>query len=309
MGDNIFDSVVHFSDNDKPYDAFEHLCRSVFSDYRKGGILAYLIVYSDASYNQPSGATSALPIHTIGAYVATDVNWRRFRKAWKSELDKKKLDHFHMTDFEYAQNAIITGKPLKADNPYCGWKRSDFVPFLRKLHRVINKKNSNGSFRMRSFIASVVKPDFDKTLPVELKDDPSCVSYYMFNAVNLMEQVAKWADENHYNDPIHYVFAGGDKEGANLENWFDYCWGSKSAQKRYRLSKGYSRIGYSIEWAQAEPALQAADIAAFEFNKLVVKATKNGSFEIDQNELRKSLLNLCNAKHSGILLTELLPTL
>lgn len=268
--------------------------------------MTYLIAYSDASYNQPTIKYPSQPLlHTVGAYVATDIDWRRFRKEWKGELAKKKHSHFHMTDFEYAQNAIIAGRPLKDSHPYYGWSPEEFVPFLKRLHRVINRKRCDGSFRMNAFIASLVKPDFDKTVPGELKDDPGCRSHYIFNVVNVMEQIALWADRNNYHGLIHYVFAGGD-DGApgNLENWFDYCFGSKTATKKFRLSKDYSRKGYEIEWMKFEPALQAADISAYEFNKLAIKGAEKGNFEISESELRKSLINLCRTSHRMGLLTE-----
>lgn len=268
--------------------------------------MTYLIVYSDASYNQPTAKYPTQPLlHTVGAYVATDTDWRRFRKEWRGELAKKKHNHFHMTDFEYAQNAAITGKSLKESDSYYGWGPNDFVPFLKRLHGVINRKRRDGSFRMSAFIASLVKPDFDKTVPAELKDDPGCRSHYIFNVVNVMEQIARWADRNNYYGSIHYVFAGGD-QGApgNLESWFNYCFKSKTATKKFRLSKNRSDKGYEIEWMKIEPALQAADISAYEFNKLAIKAAERGNFEIDEGELRKSIINLCRTSHRGGLLTE-----
>jgi hypothetical protein len=268
--------------------------------------MAHLIVYSDASYNQPTERHPTQPLlHTIGAYVATGTDWRRFRKEWRGELAKKKHSYFHMTDFEYAQNAAITGRPLKDSHPYYGWRREEYVPFLKRLHGVINRKRRDGSFRMNAFIASLVKPDFDKTVPQELKDDPGCCSHYIFNVVNVMEQIAQWADRNNYHGPIHYVFAGGD-DGAprNLENWFDYCFKSKTATKKFRLSNIHSSKGYEIEWMKFEPGLQAADISAYEFNKLAIKGAERGNFEIDEIELRKSLINLCRTSHRGGLLTE-----
>jgi hypothetical protein len=54
---------------------------------------------------------------------------------------------------------------------------------------------------------------------------------------------------------------------------------------------------------RSEPALQAADIAAYEFNKFALKAAERGDSEIDENELRKSLVNICRTGHIGRLLT------
>jgi hypothetical protein len=272
-----------------------------------------LTVYSDASYNQPS-ATRPNPflLHTVGCYVARVEDWRRFRKEWKRELAKKGLDHFHMNRFEYAWNRIHTGKSVSKSDPYYGWVENDFVPFLKRLQQVINRKRNDGTFRMEAFISSVVKADFEKILPRELKDEPGCRSAYIFNVVINMESIVRWATQNKYAGQIHYVFAGGDGEGGNLERWFDYCWANRTARERYRLSKGYSRRGYDIEWMRAEPALQAADIAAFEYNKLAQTVAKSGKRvpQLDRNEVRRSLINLSNTRHNGKLLTEkhLIPT-
>jgi hypothetical protein len=56
---------------------------------------------------------------------------------------------------------------------------------------------------------------------------------------------------------------------------------------------------------KGEPALQAADIAAFEFCKAALKhAEKGGGPQPDLRELRKSLANLCQTRHNGKLLTK-----
>jgi hypothetical protein len=266
-----------------------------------------LTVYSDASYNQPS-STQPNPflLHTVGCYVARVDDWRRFRKEWNVELAKRHLDHFHMNKFEYAVNAARTGKQMSRKDAYYGWSEDEFVPFLQRLQRVINRKRRDGTFRMEAFISSVVRPDFEKTLPDELKDEPGCQSPYIFNVAINMESVFLWRVRNGYDGPIHYVFAGGDREGGNLERWFDHCWNNDVASERYKLAKGYSRVGYSIEWMKAEPALQAADIAAFEYNKLALKVAESGRRvnEMNKAEVRRSLVNLCNTRHNGKLLTE-----
>jgi hypothetical protein len=285
------------------YDAWEHLCADAF-DHSTRGSVALLTVYSDASYNQPTSANpNPILLHTVGAYMATREDWRKFRREWKKELDKRGVNDFHANKFERARSDTIAGRHLSKNNPYCGWVSDDFVPFQRRLQDVINRKRKDGTFRTGGFIASVVKADFDKTLPSELKNDPGSRSHYIFNVVMIMEKIAAWAEDNRYYDPIHYVFAGGDGEGGNLENWFDDCFRNKAARNRYRLSKGYSRIGYSIEWAQKEPALQAADMAAYEFNKVSLLAAEKGRM-VTEDEVRKSLLNLCRTRHEGMLLTE-----
>jgi len=288
------------------YDAFEHLCADAFDDPRRGAV-AVLTVYSDASYNQPSSIRpNPFLLHTVGCYIARVEDWRKFRTEWRLELAKKGLDHFHMNKFEYAVNAVRTGRQISRKDAYYGWSEDEFVPFLKRLQRVINRKRRDGSFRMEAFISSVVKPDFEKTLPDELRDEPGCSSPYIFNVMINMESLVQWTTQHGYDGPIHYVFAGGDKEGGNLERWFDYCFSNEVARERYKLSKGYSRVGYSIEWMKAEPALQAADIAAFEYNKLALRVLDTGKrvSEMNSAEVRRSLVNLCDTRHNGKLLAE-----
>jgi hypothetical protein len=169
---------------------------------------------------------------------------------------------------------------------------------------VINRKNNDGRYRLAAFTSSLVKSDFDRTLPDELRDDPECKSYYIFNVANVMKMIARWSSGGAIYDPIHYIFAGGDGESNNIEKWFDYCWSDQQSRDYFRLSKGYTRMGYDIQWMKAEPALQAADIAAYEFNKVAIKVTEKGDNDIPVAEMRKSLPVLCRAEHYSFTLTE-----
>lgn len=291
-------------DSIQAYDAWEHLCADAF-DEPSEGFIAVQTVFYDASSNPWSAKRPDAPLlHTVGCYIAHVDDWRRFRKEWRIELGKSGFEFFHMTDFEYAQNEIINGRELSTKNPYHGWSKDDFVPFLKRLHRVINRKKSDGSYRMQAFISSLVKPDYDKTLPDALKDEPGCRSHYMFNVANTMESIAQWANKHTYYDPIHYVFAGGDGEGGNLEKWFVSCWENDNLRKHFRLSKSYSHMPYDIARMKDEPALQAADIAAYEFNKVALEVAERGGLDIPIKELRKSLSSLCQADHNGLLLRD-----
>jgi hypothetical protein len=222
------------------------------------------------------------------------------------------MKFFHMTDFEFAQNKIIRGDPLpsrKKYDAYRGWSKGDFPAFLDSLHGVINKKASDGHYKLASFTSAVYKSEFDSKLPAELKDDPECQSYYVFNVANIMKGIAWWCNRNperYKRNLIHYIFAGGDGEGRNLENWFDYCWNDESDRYYFRLSKGYSRYprnAYDTQWMESEPALQAADVAAFELGKIAVEVALRGHTNIPFEELRKSIPSLCKAPHIGLTLT------
>lgn len=293
----------------REYDAREHICLDAFDNPKKGVIALVfpLTAYFDASENRLSPTRPNSPLlHTVGCYLATVEDWRKFQKEWRLELGKKNVPYFHMKDFEYALSAIKRGERDKVSSKsfYKNWGEDEFVPFQNRLYRTINRKRKDGSYRLVGFVSSVVKEDFDKTLPDELKGDPECQSYYIFNVANLMKAIAFWCSQNVIYDPIHYIFAGGDNEGGNIERWVDYLWNKDEQSKNFfRLNKGYSRAGYDIQWMQDVSPLQAADIVAYEFNKVAVEVTGRGYVaEIPLEELRKSLPNLCKTAHFGLAL-------
>lgn len=284
------------------YDAFKHLCRAAFPDTGGHRLVGYVIAHSDASYNQHSADPL---VHTVGTYICTDTDWVEFRGEWNAWLIQHGVDDFHATDFNRAWKQIKNDRRdrLGSKDYYRDWDESDFEPFLDGLHEIINAKRSDGRYRMEAFIGSHVKADFVATLPDELKAEPGCTSHYIWNVANNMECIAQWADANGYTDPIHYVFATGDRpEGNNLELWFHQCWTNELFKNRFRLSKRYTQERFTRASAADEPAIQAADLASWEFNQASFTTAREGRLDIQL--LRKELLSLCRgAKHNGKLWT------
>lgn len=276
-------------------DEWSDLCSVWFDDPREG-IIAVLVLYSDASYNQPTGANPNPSLfYTVGSYLGEVDNWRKFRKEWRAELREWGITDFHANKFERARGVVLQGKPLEQSNPYYGWTVDDFDDFITRLHKVLRRKDRSGIPRLQALGFSVKKTDFDSFMPAELKDDPGCQSYYMFCVATNMQHAAQLATFNSYQGKIHYVFASGDKEGSRLDKFFHSLWEDETARNLYRLSKSYSRWGYDIASAAGEPALQAADVAAYEFNKLAVYFDENNitdPSQLDPSVLRKSLLSL-----------------
>ena len=93
----------------------------------------------------------------------------------------------------------------------------------------------------------------------------------------------------------------GDGEGENLERLFMERWDNPVTKNRFRLSKGYSLMPYGIEWMKGEPALQAADITAYEMHKSTLTWIKRGLGDMPKDELRKSISSLCRTEHHGLL--------
>jgi len=120
----------------------------------------------------------------------------------------------------------------------------------------------------------------------------------MFNIASNMAHVAMWASHNNYEDEIHYVFASGDCEDGNIARFFDSLWKYEKVQRFFRLTHEVSPTGYEFRSAQVEPCLQAADIAAYEIDKLGMHCLEN-NYEIDPNGARKSVVNLCREPNNN----------
>jgi hypothetical protein len=264
-----------------------------------------ITAYFDATYNHNNARNPKPIVHTLGCYVATDGSWSKFRREWQRKLQKRGLPYFHMTDFEYARSQAVAGSNrLSSKSPYHGWSVDEFDLCLSDLHKVINLKTKKGAYRLRSFAADVSQADYDKALPVELKSDVQCCTYYIFNVVQTMKAIRLWADEQKYRGAIHYTFSAGDREDGNIERLFLDMWNDPIARKIFRLSADCTAKPYSIQKMKEEPALQAADIAAYEMNKAVLEWIDRGYVDIPKQELRRALSSLAKTDHAGWLYRE-----
>lgn len=258
-----------------------------------------LVIYFDATKTEPK-ADEHLAVHTLGAYIGAEGNWENFREEWQSLLKERGLTYFHMTDFEYALSRAIANKKIPSRSPFHDWEKDAFIPFLRQLHTIINRKSQNGWYRLEGWASSIYQPDFDACLPNSLKSNPQCCSYYIFNVVQMMKSLALWANTINYKDRIHYVFANGDREGNNLERLFKYFWDRLDARKIFRLDQKSHRNSYDIQLMKSEPALQAADIVAYEMHKSTIMLNTNQKHDLMLSDLRASWQSLGKAPHRGL---------
>jgi hypothetical protein len=281
----------------------------VWFDVPERGLIAVQVLYSDASYNHPTEREPNPSLfYTVGSYVGHVDNWIKFRREWRAEMRTWGIEDFHANRFERSYNEVKNGRTLEASNPYVGWDVLKFEAFRGRLHKILRRKSEDGLPRLDAVGFSIKKSDFDVMLPLELKSDPGCATYYMFCVASNMQHIAMLNRHRGYEGKIHYVFASGDR-GARLEEYFHGLWKDKIARAHFALSKSYTVLGYDIASASEEPALQASDLAAYEFNKLALYCDANDitdPTQIDPSVLRKSLLdlarpplNLCPVMLSG----------
>lgn len=55
-----------------------------------------LSLYFDESYSHAPEPR----VYTVGGYLSTDTQWRKFRKEWHKILEAEGVDYFHMVDYQ-----------------------------------------------------------------------------------------------------------------------------------------------------------------------------------------------------------------
>jgi len=274
-------------------DAWELTCSYAFEKKRTGYIALVFEAYFDAALTSPRSRDD-FPVHTVAVYLAKQDDWRKIRKEWKRDLGN--VPYFHMTDFEFAYNRAKRGKPIPSTSPYHGLEESDFLPLLNRVHKIIARRNRQGEPRIQAFASHVVKSAFDTLRPAELATDPHCASYYIFNVSALMKTIRNWMHERNIDEPVHYIFAGGDAgEVGYLNGLFDDLFADLGRAHRFRLNKGFGKVGYDIGWMKAEPAIQAADIGCYELHKNVLLWIEMGYPDAISPDLRRKALSALTA--------------
>jgi hypothetical protein len=144
------------------HDEYYKAWLDIFSE----GLLVILRVYADESIL----GHSALPVKTLGGFVAPPEDWGRFAKGWNSVLKKHDAPYFHFREFVDRRNQYkIKGNPfLKWDDS----RREDFLddlyvprmPRLRRLQKFSMPfvwtcpRTYSRAWSMASWIKSLLKP-------------------------------------------------------------------------------------------------------------------------------------------------------
>ena len=224
--------------------------------------------YFDESYNVRTEKNPDDPlVYTVAACISTVDEWRKFRVRWRAALNQKpKLDFFHMTDFEGRFGEFA--KLGKADG-------------LERLERFHSIMRDHVKF---SVSISLDKEGFDEVLSQYQIGRTKRVwpDYYLFGVIAAGRVIQGWADREKVDGPIQYIFAHLDKQGPTLDRWFSHALNDPEVRSALRLASTWGKA-----LMKDEPALQAADIVAYEFSKRAVN-----EYGPKDNRVRKSLQNL-----------------
>lgn len=213
-------------------------------------------LYLDESYSHPPAPL----IYTVAGYIATDTEWRKFKKEWRRELDRAGIDFFHMAKYEARKKE------------YEGWSNEKRVEVLKRLHRTIHRRILTG------FAASVVVADYNEVMNPNIRrgyGEP-----HEFAVISCMKQIRGWGEEKGYREPIAYVLESGSDRQRVVNLSFQFM--DEEQRREYRIGS----------WAFADKRdlnpLQAADILAYEMTKEMCRRLDESS----TRPVRRSTWNL-----------------
>jgi hypothetical protein len=249
-------------------DGFEVMGEALFLSNES--LIAVLTVYFDESYNQHTPKNSKDPlVYTVGCWISTFDQWKKFNKKWRTELDAAKIDWFHMSEYESRLNE------------YESWSNFKRIGVLKRLHRIISDHAIYG------VTVAVNRADFEEVIKGTAWSRTFGKTPYGFDVRIALRFIAEWADENNIHDPIHYVFAELKGQGNELDEIFRSCLKDPTVKKWMRMTGMWTK-GLMKDVTQ----LQAADIVAYELNKRCVNEI-NG----DKRFIRQSLENLAHGRY------------
>lgn len=199
-------------------------------------------IYFDESYSYPPEPR----VYTVGGYISTDVQWKKFRREWRRILAAESIPYFHMVKFQAC-------KP-----PYDVWSKDKRADFLASLHAVIHNRT------LMSFATTVDITDFEALIPEQKK---KLVNPHIFAVKNCMKAVGFWAAEKLIHHPlIAYIFEQGSEHDKQVKRLLD-----EELPDEDRWFFRLASLKHVDKKTGGMPPLQAADIVAYEAMKEIAR--------------------------------------
>jgi hypothetical protein len=229
------------------YQGFEHLRRALFWERGSQRLLVNLTAYFDAS-----GANAGQTAFAVGGWISTVEKWTQFNFAWKEMLGLHNARIFHASELESRKGR------------YSAWSKEQKRAFQGDAYAMIER------LALTAISSVVVKTDFDHQFLFENYKEGAIGAYYNFCMIHCMGSVAAWANAQHYNGEIAYIFEAGD-EGERRAN-AGLAETLEDPEKKSKFRMGSDSF---LPKENAGP-LQAADIWVYEICKYAENRAAGG---------------------------------
>lgn len=220
---------------DSKYDAFEHLCRSLFK--KPNDLYAMITVYFDDSGTSRNDSVAA-----VAGYVGAVAQWERFHTEWNNLLREFGVSQMHRADLESFYGEFVGWTPQKRDT------------LVNKAQRIIKHRTYVGIGN------SVIKADFEQIFPPILQKFYG--GPYGYCAFLCIARAVRWHGSKKISDPLDWVFEAGTKGSAQFNRLMSALYADPDLRRDFRVN------GWAFR-SKAVVPLQAADVLAYEMFKHV----------------------------------------
>lgn len=217
------------------------------------------------AYFDASGSPNREVVTVVAGFLSTSEKWHQFDNCWKAVLSEFEVPYFHMRQYAHSRGI------------FSGWKGNEGRrrAFLRRLIGIIRKYafcSFSSSFLYKEFVA------VDK----EYQLSEQHWSPYVICGGTAIKKVYTWMQETGCSrESVEFILEKGDEDQTRLRKWLEEQIGVTPIFLPKLANDG--------EHPQPTTPLQAADLVAWEHQKLVVEWDKAGA---QAQELRKSLAEL-----------------
>ena len=192
-----------------------------------------------------SGTHLGSPVLVVAGYVATPEKWLAFDSQWKEVLDSEGLPYFHM-------NAYENRKGLYAD-----WDSRKRVEFLKRLMSIIHSTDHAG------FMGAVEMEPYERLTRLNPEYAQSIPKPHVIASTGCVAKIRLWAVDQRSTDNFVLTFEKGAEHSGKLGEAF-------TEKKHAGKLREYRIEHFSFGEKKEHPALQAADLLAYEVWKLLI---------------------------------------
>ena len=236
-------------------------------------------------YLDESGTHADSPIMCVAGYLFTKGSRRKIEKVWDDKMKKAGVGDkpFHMK--ELCSHRLLPRRKGETDQS------------LKDRHDKLIKSLIPSLGRCAKYgvgVYVVEHSDFDRHIGSHWKQRFG--GLYTISSLLCLARLVQWCDENSFYGKISYVFEAGHREQAFLDAVL------RGITQSENLKKGLRYKSHAFEDKGAYRALQAADLIAYELQKL---EKRNHGYE--SRPPRKSVKAMPHGKTSILNVTPYLP--
>lgn len=254
--------------NEKPYNAFEHLWRSIIPNQDRERLITVFTIYFDESGTH--GRSKAV---VVAGCISTVERWTLFEQEWKAFLNEEGISILHRNDLENFRGEF--------QEKY-GWNPSRRERVVRLAQGIISRRINF------AVCSAVIKRDYDEIITGDMRDYYGR-HYYTFCVNDALRLVANWIRKYSRTDPIAYVFETGAEGSGEVAARFTKISGNEKLRKLYNFGS------WSFAPKRDLVQLQAADLWAYETFKQMDNRVVDGV----KRKVRKSAEVLTKCPHAS----------